>query len=150
MKHAYTRQSNVNSKVQPNMHTSRNSQCNPDMQCSNIWTMETSHDCKSNTKSIIIIIKKKKKKGGSCLCEWIVIWKSQTKRWGCNVLLYGTFYGRLCNLCNGLMKMSCILYIVAYESSTPQPLCFLVNCLLCVYRRIGNNLPFNRKGEKRR
>ena len=26
------------------------------MQCSNTWTMDTSHDCKSNTKSIILII----------------------------------------------------------------------------------------------
>ena len=43
--------SNVNSKVQANMHTSRNNQYNPDKQCSNTWTMETSHDCKSNTKS---------------------------------------------------------------------------------------------------
>ena len=56
MKHAYTRLSNVNSKVQTNMHTSRNNQCNPDMQCSNTWTMDTSHDWKSNTKSIIITI----------------------------------------------------------------------------------------------
>ena len=30
--------SNANSKVQANMHTSRNNQCNPDMQCSNTWT----------------------------------------------------------------------------------------------------------------
>ena len=51
MKHAYTRRSNVNSKAQANMHTSWNHQCNPDMQYSNTWTMETSHDCKSNTKS---------------------------------------------------------------------------------------------------
>ena len=29
--------SNVNSKAQANMHTSRNNQCNPDMQCSNTW-----------------------------------------------------------------------------------------------------------------
>ena len=56
MKHALTRQSIANSKMQTNMHTSWNSQCNPDMQCSNTWTMETSHDCKSNTKSIILII----------------------------------------------------------------------------------------------
>ena len=56
MKHAFTRQSIANSKMQTNMHTSWNSQCNPDMQCSNTWTMETSHDCKSNTKSIILII----------------------------------------------------------------------------------------------
>ena len=52
MKHAYTRRSNVNSKAQANMHTSWNNQCNPDMQCSNTWTMETSHDWKSNTRSI--------------------------------------------------------------------------------------------------
>ena len=51
MKHAYTRRSNVNSKAQANMHTSRNNQCNPDMQCSNTWTIEISHDCKSNTES---------------------------------------------------------------------------------------------------
>ena len=52
MKHAYTRRSNVNSKhAQANMHTSWNNQCNPDMQCSNTWTIETSQDCKSNTKS---------------------------------------------------------------------------------------------------
>ena len=51
MKHAYTRRSNVNSKAQANMHTSRNNQCNPDMQCSNTWTIETSHDCKSNTET---------------------------------------------------------------------------------------------------
>jgi len=51
MKHAYTRRSNVNSKVQANMHTSWNNQCNPDMQCSNTWTIETSKDCKSNTRS---------------------------------------------------------------------------------------------------
>ena len=51
MKHAYTRRSNVNSKAQANMHTSWNHQCNPDMQGSNTWTMDTSHDCKSNTKS---------------------------------------------------------------------------------------------------
>ena len=25
-------------------HTSRNNQCNPDMQWSNAWTMDTSHD----------------------------------------------------------------------------------------------------------
>ena len=56
MKHAYTRRSNVNSKAQANMHTSRNNQCNPDMQSSNTWTMETSHDWKSYTKGIIIII----------------------------------------------------------------------------------------------
>ena len=54
MKQAYTRRSNVNSKAQANMHTSRNNQCNLDMQCSNTWTMETCHDCKSNTKSIIL------------------------------------------------------------------------------------------------
>ena len=53
MKQAYTRRSNVISKAQANMHTSRNNQCNPDMQCSNTWTMETSHDCKLNTNSII-------------------------------------------------------------------------------------------------
>ena len=29
MKHAYTRRSNVNSKAQANMHTSRNNQCSP-------------------------------------------------------------------------------------------------------------------------
>ena len=52
MKHAHTRRSNANSKAQANMHTFRNNQCSPDMQCSNTWTMETSHDCKSNTKSI--------------------------------------------------------------------------------------------------
>ena len=52
MKHAYTRRSNVNSKAQANMHTSRNHQCDPDMQCSSTRTMETSHDCKSNTESI--------------------------------------------------------------------------------------------------
>ncbi len=52
MKHAYTRRSNVNSKAQANMHTSWNNQCNLDMQCSYTWTMETSHDWKSNTKSI--------------------------------------------------------------------------------------------------
>ena len=52
MKHAYTRRSNVNSKAQANMHTSRNNRCNPDMQCSNTWTMDTSHDCKSDAKSI--------------------------------------------------------------------------------------------------
>ena len=52
MKHAYTRRSNANSKAQANMHTSRNNQCNPDMQCSNTWTMDTSHEYKSNTKSI--------------------------------------------------------------------------------------------------
>ena len=40
--------SNVNSKAQTNMHTSRNNQRNPDMQCSDTWTMETSYDCKSN------------------------------------------------------------------------------------------------------
>ena len=64
MKHAYTRRSNVNSKVQANMHTSRNNQCKPDMLCSNTWTMETSHDCKSNAKSINtgFCWKKKKKK----------------------------------------------------------------------------------------
>ena len=56
MKHAYTRRSNVNSKAQANMHTSRNNQCNLNMQCSNTRTMDTSHDCKSNTESIIIII----------------------------------------------------------------------------------------------
>ena len=50
--HIYTRRSNTNSKVQANMHTSRNNQSNPDMQCSNTWTMDTSHDCKSNTNSI--------------------------------------------------------------------------------------------------
>jgi len=60
MKHAYARRSNANSKVQANMHTSRNNQCNPDTQYSNTWTMHTSHDCKSNTKSIIIIIYIKK------------------------------------------------------------------------------------------
>ena len=38
-------------QAQANMHTSRNNKCNPDMQCSNTRTMETSHDCKSNTKS---------------------------------------------------------------------------------------------------
>ena len=54
MKHAYTRRSNASSKVQANMHTSLNSQCNPDMQCISTWTMDTSHDCKSNTKRIII------------------------------------------------------------------------------------------------
>ena len=47
--YAYTRRSNANSKAQATMHTSRNNQCNPDMQCSNTWTMETSHDCKSGT-----------------------------------------------------------------------------------------------------
>ena len=52
MKHAHTRRSNANSKAQANTHTFRNNQCSPDMQCSNTWTMETSHDCKSNTKSI--------------------------------------------------------------------------------------------------
>ena len=57
MKQAYTGRSNTKSKAQANMHTSRNNQCNPDMQCSNTWTMDTSHDCKSDTKSIIIIIK---------------------------------------------------------------------------------------------
>ena len=51
MKHAYTRRSAVNSKVQANMRTSWNHQCNPDMQCSNTWAIETSHDCKSNPKS---------------------------------------------------------------------------------------------------
>ena len=51
MKHAYTRRSNVNSKAQANMRTSWNHQCSPDMQCNNTWTMETSHNCKSNTKS---------------------------------------------------------------------------------------------------
>ena len=53
MKHAYTRRSNANSKAQANMHTSRKNQCNPDMQYSNTWTMDT-----SNTKSIIIVIHK--------------------------------------------------------------------------------------------
>ena len=38
MKHAYTRQSNAISKAQANRHTSRNNQCNPDMQCSNTGT----------------------------------------------------------------------------------------------------------------
>ena len=40
------------------MHTSRNNQWqrNPDMQPSNTWTMDTSHDCKSNTESITTII----------------------------------------------------------------------------------------------
>ena len=52
MKHAHTGRSNANSKAQANMYTSWNHQCNPDMQCSNTWTMETSHDCKSDTKSI--------------------------------------------------------------------------------------------------
>ena len=36
--------------------TYQNNQCDPDMQCSNTWAMDTSHDRKSNTKSIIIII----------------------------------------------------------------------------------------------
>ena len=36
MKHAYTRRSN--SKAQANMRTSRNNQCNLDMQCSSTWT----------------------------------------------------------------------------------------------------------------
>ena len=65
MKHAYTRQSNVNSKAQANMHTSWNNQCDLDMQCSYTWTMETSHDWKSNTKSI-----KNKKKDLSHL-QWL-------------------------------------------------------------------------------
>ena len=34
------------------MHASWNNQCNLDMQCSYTWIMETSHDWKSNTKSI--------------------------------------------------------------------------------------------------
>ena len=52
MKYAYTRRSNANSKARANMHTSWKNQCSPDMQCSNTWTRETSHDWKSNTKSI--------------------------------------------------------------------------------------------------
>ena len=38
------------------INATRNNQCNPDMQCSNTWTMDTSQDCKSNAKSIMIII----------------------------------------------------------------------------------------------
>ena len=60
MKHAFTRQSIANSKVQAKMHTYWNNRCNPDTQYSNTWTMDTSHDCRSNTKSIIIIIYIKK------------------------------------------------------------------------------------------
>ena len=48
-------QSNANSKVQANMHTSRNNYCSRDMKCSDTWIMDTCPDCKSNTKSIITI-----------------------------------------------------------------------------------------------
>ena len=45
MKHI--RRANANSKAQPNMHTSRNNQCNPDMPYSNTWTMETTQTCRT-------------------------------------------------------------------------------------------------------
>ena len=46
--------------------------------------------------------------GGSCLCKWIVIWKSDNMCCWCNVLLYYMFYGRLCNFHNGLTKLCCV------------------------------------------
>ena len=97
MKHAYTRRPNANSKVQANMHTSRNNQCIPNMQCSNTWTMDTAHVCKSNTKSITTIIyirkkerkKKKEKKrrkkrgvdGGGGGGGGVVYWKVWENKW---------------------------------------------------------------------
>ena len=85
-----TRRSNVNSKAQANMHTSRNNKCNPDMQCSNTWTTETSHDCKSNAKNIIIIIAEQRCSDGdtcvracvrvcaparACVCVCVRVWR---------------------------------------------------------------------------
>ena len=45
---------------------------------------------------------------GGCLCEWIVIWKSESMgRWS----YYNTLYGRICKFCNGLIKLPPILYL---------------------------------------
>ena len=57
--------------------------------------------------------------GGSCLCKWIVIWKSRNMCCWRNVLLYNKFYGRPCHFCNGLMKLSCILHQVSCLSNYP-------------------------------
>ena len=48
-------------------------------------------------------------------CEWTVIWKSENMCCQCNVLFHNQvmhFCGRPCNFCNGLIKLSCILYCV--------------------------------------
>ena len=58
--------------------------------------------------------------GGSCLCEWILIWKSESLSQLCNVLFYNMFYGSPCNLCNnGSIKLSCIM-------------CVHINACVCV------------------
>ena len=48
--------------------------------------------------------------GGSCLSQWIVIWKNENTWCWCNVLLYNTFHGRSYTFLSGWIKLSCVLY----------------------------------------
>ena len=78
--------------------------------------------------------------GGSCLCQGIVIWKSENMCCWCDVLLYNTFDARPCHFHSVLIKLGLVKIFLEYWGWEPS----CVSCQLITYSQLQvSNLFFN-------
>ena len=73
--------------------------------------------------------------GGICLCEWTAVWKNENMCRQCNVLLHNTFYGRPNHFRSGLIKLSCILYLVTRPVFLPRLFPYCCICFSSIFSR---------------